>query len=195
MQKNFLIYKIGIIGGGSLANLSILKTEKPKTISTPYGRVFYYLINKTPLILRHGLKGDTPPHKINYRANIFALKKLGIKFIFSFNSVGSLKKKIKLGNILIPTDYIDFDTITFYEKNPKYITPQISEELRKILTQILEKLNFKFFRKGVYFNTKGPRLETKAEIKMIRNYKYKFINSLRLCAKGWAVSRVQFNTR
>jgi len=81
-----------------------------------------------------------------------------------------LKKKIKPGNILVPTDYLDFDTITFYEKNPKFITPKISEKLRKILTQILKKLNFKFFRKGVYFNTKGPRLETKAEINLIKNF-------------------------
>lgn len=160
----------GIIGGGNLSNLDVLKKKKTRAISTPYGKVFYYSINKIPIILRHGLKGNIPPHKINYRANIFALKKLGLKFIFSFNSVGSLRKKIKPGNILIPSDYIDFDTLTFYEKNPKFITPQISEKLRKILIQILEKLNLKFFRKGVYFNTKGPRLETKAEISLIKNF-------------------------
>jgi 5'-methylthioadenosine phosphorylase len=160
----------GIIGGGNLSNLSVLNNKKPRTILIPYGKVFYYLIDRLPLILRHGLKGNTPPHKINYRANIFAFKKLGVKFIFSFNSVGSLRKKIKPGNTLIPSDYIDFDTLTFYEKNPKFITPQISKELRKILIQILEKLNLKFFRKGVYFNTKGPRLETKAEINLIKNF-------------------------
>ena len=170
MQKNFLNSKIAIIGGGSLANLSVLKKAKLKNILTPYGKAFYYLIKKKPLILRHGPKGDIPPHKINYRANIFTLKKLGVKFIFSFNSVGSLKKGIKPGNILIPTDYIDFDTLTFYEKNPKFITPQISEKLRKVLIKILEKLNLKFFKKGVYFNTKGPRLETKAEISLIKNF-------------------------
>lgn len=170
MPKNFLKSKIAIIGGGNLSNLSVLNNKKPRVISTPYGKVFYYLINKTPLILRHGPKDSIPPHKINYKANIFALKKLGVKFIFSLNSVGSLKKKIKPGNILVPTDYLDFDTITFYEKNPKFITPKISEKLRKILTQILKKLNFKFFRKGVYFNTKGPRLETKAEINLIKNF-------------------------
>jgi len=170
MQKNSLAYKIGIIGGGSLANLSILKKTKLKNVSTPYGKAFYCLIKKKPLVLRHGPKNNIPPHKINYKANISALKKLGVKYIFSFNSVGSLKNKIKPGNFLIPTDYIDFDTLTFYEKNPRFITPQVSEKLRNTLLQILEKLNLKFFRKGVYFNTKGPRLETKAEINLIKNF-------------------------
>jgi 5'-methylthioadenosine phosphorylase len=160
----------GIIGGGNLSNLSVFKNKKPRDILTPYGKVFYYLIDRLPLILRHGLKGNIPPHKINYRANISAFKKLGVEYVFAFNSVGSLKKEIKPGNILIPSDYIDFDTLTFYEKNPKFITPQTSEELRKIIIQILEKLNLKFFRKGVYFNTKGPRLETKAEINLIKSF-------------------------
>jgi len=170
MQKNFLNSKIAIIGGGSLANLSVLKKAKLKNILTPYGKAFYYFIKNCPIILRHGPKKNIPPHKINYKANISALKKLGVKYIFSFNSVGSLRKKIKPENILIPIDYIDFDTLTFYEKNPKFITPQISEKLRKVLIKILEKLNLKFFKKGVYFNTKGPRLETKAEISLIKNF-------------------------
>jgi 5'-methylthioadenosine phosphorylase len=160
----------GISGGGNLSNLGVFKNKKPRVISTPYGKVFYYLINRLPLILRHGPKGNIPPHKINYRANIFGLKKLGVKFIFAFNSVGSLKKEIKPGNILLPSDYIDFDTLTFCEKNLKFITPQISGKPRKILIQILDKLNLKFFRKGIYFNTKGPRLETKAEINLIKNF-------------------------
>ena len=170
MQKNYSVYKIAIIGGGSLANLSILKKAKPKNVSTPYGKAFYYLIKNCSIILRHGPKDNIPPHRINYKANISALKKLGVKFIFSFNSVGSLKKGIKPGNILIPSDYIDFDTLTFYEKNPQFITPKISEKLRNVIIQILEKLNLKLFKNGVYFNTRGPRLETKAEINLIKNF-------------------------
>lgn len=170
MLKNYLKSRIAIIGGIYLFNLGVLKNQKPKNILTPFGKVFYYLINKTPIIQRHGPLKNIPPHKINYRANIFALKKLGVKFIFSLNSAGSLKKKIQPGHILIPSDFIDFDTITFYEKKLEFITPKISEKLRKILIKISEKLNLEFFRKGVYFNARGPRLETKAEISLIKNF-------------------------
>jgi len=171
MLKKFLKSKIAIIGGGNFNYLNILKGVRLKSISTPYGKVFYYLIGNFPLILRHGLKKNIPPHKINYKANIFALKKLRRKFIFSFNSVGSLKRELKPGMFLIPSDYISLtDSITFYNKVSRFITPEISPKLRKILARILRKLKLKFKDKGVYFETRGPRLETKAEIKIIKNF-------------------------
>ncbi len=171
MQKSFSEYKIAIIGGGSLADLSILKEARLKNISTPHGKVFYYLIKNVPLILRHGPKKNIPPHQINYKANLFALKKLGVKFIFSFNSVGSLKINLKPGMFLISSDYINLsDPITFYDRKCFFVTPETSSKLMKILAKILRKLKLKFRTRGVYFNTRGPRLETKAEIKMIKNF-------------------------
>lgn len=171
MQKSFSEYKIAIIGGGSLADLSILKGKRLKSISTPYGKVSYYLIKNSPLILRHGPKKNIPPHKINHKANISALKKLGVKFIFSFNSVGSLKLNLKPGIFFLPSDYIDFSgPITFYDKKCYHVTPKISFELREISEKILNKLKIKFKKDGVYFNMTGPRLETKAEIRMIKNF-------------------------
>ena len=166
-----LLGKIGIIGGGSLVNLTILKNAKLKNTPTPYGKSFYYFIKNCPIILRHGPKKNIPPHKINYKANISALKKLGVKSIFSFNSVGSLKKRLKPGTFFIPSDYINFsDPVTFYDKKCCFITPEISKRLIKILGKILKKLKFKFRIGGVYFNTTGPRLETKAEIRMIKRF-------------------------
>lgn len=162
--------KIGIIGGGNLYHLSFLKKGKLKNLATPYGRAFYYLINNYPLILRHGHNRNIPPHRINYQANIFAFKKLGVKYIFAFNSVGSLKKFIKPGKFLIPHDYINFDSPSFYDKQCKHITPEISPKLRKILIRILKKLKFDFKDKGIYFQTKGPRFETKAEVNLIKNF-------------------------
>ena len=85
MVESNLDSQIGIIGGGNLSNLDILKKTKLKSFSTPYGQVFYYLIENHPLILRHSLKENIPPHQVNYRANIFAFKRMGIRYIFSFN--------------------------------------------------------------------------------------------------------------
>lgn len=170
MPKHYLKSQIGIIGGGNLSNLDILKKAKLKSFSTPYGKIFYYLTGNHPLILRHSLRENIPPHQVNYRANIFAFKKMGIRYIFSFNSVGSLKKEIKPGEFLIPHDYIDFNPLTFYDQDASFITPEISSKARAFLIKILKKLKFKFQTQGIYFVAKGPRLETKAEINLIKNF-------------------------
>lgn len=162
--------KIAIIGGENLFEIDFFKKGKLKNISTPHGKVSYYLISGSIFINRHGPKKNIPPHKINHRANIFALKKLGVKFIFAFNSVGSLKKAIKPGEFLIPLDYVEFNPSTFYDKQRIHITPEISPKLRKILIKILKKFKLKFHSKGIYFETKGPRLETKAEINLMKKF-------------------------
>lgn len=166
-MKNYLK---SIILGWNLKKIFFFKNADLKNVSTPYGKVNYYQIKNFIFLPRHGLKENIPPHKINYQANIFALKKLGAKFIFSFSSVGSLKKEIKPGNFLVPSDYIDFNPLTFFEKKAKFITPELSEKLRKIFIEILKKLKMKFKDKGIYFQSKGPRLETKAEINLIKNF-------------------------
>ena len=168
--------KIAIIGGSGIYDPKIFKKEREVKIKTPFGfpsapiEIGDFSGRKIAFLVRHGKKHQFLPHKVNYKANIFALKKLGVKYIFGLNSVGSLKKEIKPGFFLIVSDYIDFDPPTFYEKNPEFITPQISEKLREALIKVLRKLKLKFWQKGVYFNSKGPRLETKAEINLIKNY-------------------------
>jgi 5'-methylthioadenosine phosphorylase len=170
MPKTYSKFKKAIILGWNLKKTKFFRQLKLKKINTPYGKINYYQLKDCVFIPRHSIKENIPPHKINHRANIFALKKLGIKYIFAFNSVGSLKKKIKPGEFLISSDYIDFNPPTFYEKGVKFIIPEFSIKLRRILIKILRKLKIKYKDKGVYFQTKGPRLETKAEIKMIKNF-------------------------
>lgn len=162
--------KKAIIAGWNLKKMSFWRDVKSKTISTPYGKINYYQLKNCIFIPRHGIKENIPPHKINHRANISAIKKLGIKYIFAINSVGSLKKEIRPGEFLIPSDYIDFDPPTFYEKDVKFITPKLSLKLRGILIKILRKLKIKFKNRGVYFQTKGPRLETRAEIRVMKQF-------------------------
>lgn len=168
--------KIAIIGGSGVYNPKIFKKEKEIKIKTPFGfpsapiEIGDFLGKKIAFLARHGKKKEIPPYKVNYRANISALKKLGVKYIFAFNSVGSLKKEIKLGDFLIASDYIDFDPPTFYEKNPKFVTPYISEKLKNVLIKIMKKLKLRLWKKAIYFNSKGPRLETKAEINLIKNF-------------------------
>lgn len=170
MQKNYSKFDRAIIIGRNLKKMDFFNKLELKKLNTPYGEVNYYQLKNCVFIPRHGLKENIPPHKINHLANIYGLKNLGIRYIFSFNSVGSLEKEIKPGEFLIPSDYIDFHPPTFYEKEAKFITPELSSKLRRILIDILRKLKIKFKDGGIYFQTRGPRLETKAEIKLIKNF-------------------------
>jgi len=162
--------KIGIIGGHFLLKTKIWKESEKRKIKTPYGILNFSKFKNAFLISRHGPKGEIPPHKINHHANIFGLKKLGAKYIFGFNSVGSLKEKIKPGHFLVPDDFIDFDPPTFFEKNPQFIVPKLSEKIRKIFIKVLSQFKIKFWKNGIYFNSKGPRLETKAEINLMKDF-------------------------
>ena len=71
---------------------------------------------------------------------------------------------------MVPSDYIDFNPLTFFENEAKFITPRLSEKIRKIFIKILKKLKTKFHKKGIYFQTKGPRFETRAEINLIKKF-------------------------
>jgi len=170
MPKDYSKSKKAIIIGWNLKKMKFFNNLDPKILKTSYGKINYYQLKNSIFISRHGNKENIPPHRINYRANIAGLKKLGVKCIFSFNSVGSLKKNIKPGTLLIASDYIDFNPLTFYEKKARFVTPELSLNLRERLIRILRKLRISFKNNGVYFQTKGPRLETKAEIKMMSNF-------------------------
>lgn len=170
MPKNYSKLNKAIILGWNLKKMDFWLISHSEILITPYGKVHYFKLKDSLFLPRHGIKENLPPHKINHRANIFAIKKLGIKHIIAFNSVGSLKKDIKPGSFLIPSDYIDFNPPSFFEKESRFITPQLSADLREVLIRILRRLKIKFRDKGIYFQTKGPRLETKGEIRMIKNF-------------------------
>lgn len=150
--------------------MSLFAKLKSKTLKTPYGKIKYYWLGGTVFVPRHGIRENTPPHNINHKANMYGLKKLGVSHIFAFSSTGSLKKNIKPGELLLATDYIDLNPPTFFENKAEFITPVLSSILRKKLIKILKKLKIRFRNKGVYFQTKGPRLETKAEINMMKKF-------------------------
>lgn len=120
---------------------------------------------------RHGKGSCVPPHKINHRENILSLKKSGCEAIIGVNSVGSLKKEIAPGSIVIPDDYINLKNIqTYYDLEVKHITPGLDENLRQEIIDAAGKINAAVVENGVYIQTIGPRLETKAEINMLKNY-------------------------
>ena len=113
---------LGIIGGSGLYTLNGLKNTKLLNIKTPYGttssklHVSDYKSLKIVFLPRHGIKHSIPPHKINYRANIYALKKYGVTDIISVSAVGSLKNNHKPGDFILPDQFIDrtFNRVTTF---------------------------------------------------------------------------------
>jgi 5'-methylthioadenosine phosphorylase len=169
---------IGIICGSELNELT--KNSEKISIETKYGDVIVknkkLNNNEIFFINRHGENNNIPPHKINYRGNILALKSCNIKNIISIFTVGSMKKNIKKGDLLIPDDFIDFTKSriqTYYENERVHIDMSypFCHSLRKLLIESCKiSNNIKIHNKGIYFTTEGPRLETASEIKFFSNY-------------------------
>lgn len=169
--------KFGIIGGTGVYELGGIDTRK-KEVETQYGPSIVYLgqgENKDIVFLtRHGIDHSIPPHKINYRANIAALKKLGVERVMATYGVGSLNKMIKPGDMVVLDQFIDFSqhrTNSFFQ-GKEYglghtdLTHPYCTTLREIVIDISQKKGFDVLPNGTYFCFNGPRFETAAEIRM-----------------------------
>ena len=140
--------EIGIIGGTGLYDSGLLKESKEINFDTPYGKtsdsITVGLFNgrKIAFLPRHGKKHTIPPHKINFRANIWAFKELGIKRIIAPSAVGSLKEEFKPGDFALPNQFLDFtkSRINSFSDNGRVIHISVADpfcpELQKIILQI-----------------------------------------------------------
>jgi 5'-methylthioadenosine phosphorylase len=164
---------IGIIGGSGVYEI----TQKADScedilVKTDYGEVEVSLLEmfgkKVAFIARHASGHSIPPHKINFRANIDALKQVGVTQIIATNSVGSMKEEMPPGSFVIPDDFLDFSqnrAKTFYEN--KVVHVDVTEPYCPTLRDILDKSGDVILG-GTYVCTEGPRFETPAEIRMFR---------------------------
>jgi 5'-methylthioadenosine phosphorylase len=151
---------LGIIGGTSLLFTTLPSLEK-HVVWTPFGRV-EVLTGDVTILLRH--QGNTPPHRINFCANMAALAILGVDRVIAFGSSGSLKTDIKPGSTLIPDDYLSTSDIpSIHDHSISHVMPVISQKLIREL-----EAEFPHSRVGgIYAQTRGPRIETIAEVKTL----------------------------
>lgn len=169
---------IGIIGGTGVYDPNILEHIYQDEILTPYGLVSYKAgtfggIN-IAFIPRHGSRHSLAPHLINYRANIWALKKIGVKTILATAAVGSLRLDMKLGDFVLIDQFIDFTKSrknTFYDSEKRKVvhvdlTNPYCSSLREKLVNTAQTLGITVHNGGTYVCTEGPRFETPAEIQM-----------------------------
>jgi len=170
-----------VIGGTGVYDPEILNNARQETIATDYGTVQLnvgeYQGRQVAFLARHGQDHSIPPHLVNYRANIAALKKLGVRSIFATAAVGSLNLNMKPGQFVFADQFLDFTKMrahTFFGVSKKGVihidmTEPYCPELRKILAQAAEKLGYEAHTGGTYVCAEGPRFETPAEIKMYRH--------------------------
>ena len=147
-------------------------------ISTPYGDVTAYITrmngSDVAIIPRHAnAEEHTPPHMINYRANVWAAKELGGKRIISTNSVGTMKDH-SIGSFVLLDDFVDFTknrTSTFFDTETVHVdmVEPYCPEIKGCLADSLERKGFDY-SEGTYVCTEGPRFETRAEIAMMRQF-------------------------
>jgi len=163
--------KVAFISGTSIVNSTLFSSWEVRSIQTPYGEVTYKARGEHALINRHGYGFPLPPHSINYRANIRALAELGFKEIVSLNSVGSLKPAIPPGSIVSCSDYVCLQQgpATFYDTELKGGAPSIANHLIPMLVERLAP-EFTIPTGKVYVQMRGPRFETKAEIRVVSSW-------------------------
>ncbi len=173
--------KIGIIGGSGLYDLDQLQKPKWKKILTPFGKPSSEILEtsfneiKVLFLPRHGKNHTIPPHKINYKANIFAMKKLGVTDIISISAVGSLKNEHRPGDFVLVDQFIDrtFNrATTFFDEGcvaHVSLAQPISNQLINIILES-KTPNIRVKKKGTYIAIEGPQFSTYAESLLYKSW-------------------------
>jgi 5'-methylthioadenosine phosphorylase len=174
--------EIGVIGGTGLYDPRLLKNVQEITVETPYGKpsddiTVGELAGKNVAFLpRHGKKHTIRPTSINVRANIYALKKLGVKRILAPSTVGSLREEYHPGEIVFVDQFIDRTTRreqSFYDQDKVChisVAEPMCPSLRNTLITVAKDLGVTNHPTGTYVCIEGPRFSTKAESKMYRKW-------------------------
>jgi 5'-methylthioadenosine phosphorylase len=174
--------KIGLIGGSGIYDLSFIKKNRTEHIETPFGLpsseidVAEYNGKEIYFIARHGKKHEFPAHVVNYRANIYAFKKLGVDRIISVQTVGSLKEEYKPGYMIIPDQFIDFTKKRDYSyfNGGRSLHVSLADpfcpQMREASVSSLHSLGIPYIDKGTYIAIEGPRFSTRAESRYFMNF-------------------------
>jgi len=174
--------EIGIIGGTGVYDPQFLANTEEVKMDTPFGPPSDVITigdlesRKVAFIPRHSRKHTIRPTDVNSRANIYALKQLGVQWILSPSTVGSLKDEYKPGDIVFVDQFIDRTTRreqSFYT-GPKVCHISVAEpicpELRKLLIKIAGEMKVRYHKTGTYVCIEGPRFSTKAESKLFQSW-------------------------
>ncbi len=174
---------IGIIGGSSVYSLDDLSDVQEHRMDTPFGLPSDVVTTgriggvELAFLPRHGKGHKLNPSEVPYRANIWALKKLGVHWLVSISAVGSMREEVSPGDMMLPNQYIDRTSggrdRTFYEKG---IIAHVGLSdpncglLRQTLVHAIEEVGVKVHQRGTYVCIEGPAFSTRAESELYRTW-------------------------
>ena len=170
--------ELAIIGGTGLTNLKTLQITHREVMHTPYGEPSGPLTHgrlngkQVVFLARHGYGHTIPPHKVNYRANLWVLKQIGVTRVIAVAAVGGIRSDMTPGRLAFPDQLIDYTWSrghTFFENDLSHVTHidfthPYCDELRQVLIRAARTARLDAAEGGTYGATQGPRLETAAEI-------------------------------
>jgi 5'-methylthioadenosine phosphorylase len=182
MKKSHRQATVGVIGGSGLYDIEGLTATRSIRVRTPFGAPSDAITVGTfrgipvAFLSRHGRGHLLNPSGINYRANIFALKSLGVSHVISISAVGSMKESIQPGDVVVPDQFIDLTrrrASTFFEDgivaHVAFGEP-VCAELGESLFASAERVGAKVHRNGTYLCMEGPQFSTKAESRLYRQW-------------------------
>lgn len=180
--------RIGIIGGSGVYSMPGLENVKEIMLDTPFGSPSSPIIigelegKEVAFLIRHGINHSIPPHKVNYRANVFALKMLEVKWIISISACGSLREEYSPGDIIVPDQIFDFTKKrenSFFDSNVVAhidVANPFCPTLRKELISGIKLAGAVIHEQGTTITIEGPRFSTIAESNVFRNWGMSVIN-------------------
>jgi 5'-methylthioadenosine phosphorylase len=175
--------KIGIIGGSGLYQIEGFQNVKEIAVTTPFGKTSDKLTvgilegKEVVFLPRHGKGHRINPSEVNYRANIYAMKKLGVNRILSVTACGSLREDLKPLDFVLPDQFVDRTNqarqMTFFEKgivaHVSFADP-VCTALRQIVQKGIKDLGLNVHFGGTYLNMEGPAFSTRAESNLYRSW-------------------------
>src|SRR5512134_1211578 len=173
---------IGIIGGSGLYDIEGLRNVKQVSLRTPFGQPSDTVVLgeldgiRVAFLSRHGRGHRFNPSEINYRANIYALKSIGVRRVISVSAVGSMKESMKPGDVVLPDQFIDLTkrrTSTFFEggavAHVAFGEP-VCASLGSSLLAAAQSVGATVHQGGIYVCIEGPQFSTKAESRLYRQW-------------------------
>jgi len=165
--------RLGIISGTVPLEESLVSRFTETAVENEFG-IAHPLVSDTVVFLhRHGdvSRNHILPHHVNHAANLKAMKDLGVEEVYAVHSTGALKRKLRPGMLVVPDDFIMLERgPTAVTSKPMHITPKLNESVRSGLLSAARVAEIEVIDGGIYWQTSGPRLETRAEIGMISQF-------------------------
>jgi len=180
--------ELAVIGGSGLYSIPILKNVSVKNVTTPFGEPSSPVVlgtlagRRVAFLARHGVNHSIPPHRVNYRANIYALKSLGVRFVAAVSACGSLREDYVPSNVVIPDQLFDFTHVrarSFFDEPGLVTHVSVAEPFcnafGKQLFKACKTAKAKVHYGGSYITVEGPRFSTRSESNNFRSWGHSII--------------------